>query len=315
MQIAESSDGVWKRIALFLFRKTFFKCYIAGETEAEALEMAKILHRSGFGVISGILGEEVRDKESAKRFAQRYLQHIRSLKALRRDDCTMRLGIALKFSSFGMKFDKALALRLVTLVVQEALYNKIQIEIDMEGPETMDDTMEIVHSLMMNPFIRNRAVGSDAPRLALPANQAKSYQCLEMCKTLGLKVRIVKGAYPGDLIHRRDINTSFLDLVRLAVGDGIDTVMGTHDKRNVIRKVWPKGYMVKLEGLFGVRMFYQEALARRGYRNYIYMPWGTAEDAMHYLMRRAKEGIRPSVCALFFINMIESLLWRRRRVN
>jgi len=306
----------FKRIALFLFKYTIFRCYVAGETEAEALEMARRLHSCGFGVISDILGEAVTSDESALRYALRYVSHMNHVSEILRENPDTRFDVSAKLSSFGIRFNPKLAFLLSGRILNEASRRGIELQIDMEGPELMSQTIAIVYDLIRDFRLRNP--GKSVPlRLALPANQLQSHAVFSQIARTGVRIRVVKGAYAGD-IPDKSINDYFLNLLHRAVAHGADTAMGTHDKENIIEKAWNNHPELKLQGLFGVRMFYQEKLARSGRGNYIYMPWGSVDDAFLYLSRRIKEGIRPKVLALFLMNVIESIVWRAhasRKIN
>ncbi|OGG44949.1 hypothetical protein A2673_00475 [Candidatus Kaiserbacteria bacterium RIFCSPHIGHO2_01_FULL_50_13] len=313
MKLSFLESRFFKRIFFFCFKYSLFKCYVAGETEEEALEMVSVLHKLGFGVISDILGEDITTKAAALANCERYVRHIRNLKNLRGHYPDIRLSISLKLSSLGMNISPSFAECLLVDTAHEAFSHGIGLEIDMEGPETMDMTVKLVENIMKNKALQAYACGGFAPRLALPANQKCSAQYLGIIKKCGSKIRIVKGAYQGEIRNRDEITARFIELVKNASRLGIDTAAGTHDKRNIIEPLLSNGNFVAIQGLFGVRMFYQERLAREGYGNCMYMPWGNHENAFLYLLRRFKEGIRPSVLVLFGINIIESLLWRIRR--
>lgn len=275
-----------------LFKKIILRCYVAGETEEEALEMTRILHKRGLGIISDFLGEEITDLETAIRVAKIYICHIERLGRLKKQIPDIRLATSIKLTSLGLKFDRQLAARLSRWILLKALFEGIGLEIDIEGPDTFEDALEVIKIL---------AWEGKQFRVALAANQSFSDKFLGICISCNLGVRIVKGAYPGDIKSGRAIDENFLNLVRLCRAGYLNFALATHDKK-LIRQA---GYRLPLQMLFGIRMFWQMKFA-----DYTYLPWGREYE--RFFRRRIEEGIRPKVLFLFIINVFESLLWRTR---
>ncbi len=313
-------DRPWiRRIALWCFKHTIFRCYIGGATEKEATAMIAVLYRNRFGIISDILGEAVTSCDTAETMAARYIAHLRTLGVLKQRYPGIRLAISAKPTSFGIHRDRELARFLAIRVAEAAFDRGIGFEIDIEGPETIDRTIHFVAELAASPELRRHRIRGCAPRLAIPANQAGARRLLGYARSLGIKVRIVKGAYRGVIVRPHEIDRNFLALTHEALAAGLDTAVGTHDRRHIIEQLFPSEGRLSLQGLFGVRMLYQTELARSGFGNWVYLPWGSVDDAFRYLVRRIEEGIRPRTMILFAVNILESLLWRityaRRRTR
>lgn len=275
-------------------------CYVAAKNERAALEMAVVLHTRKLGVISDILGEEVKTKDAAVRAAKVYIRHLRHLAALRKSYPDIRLAISMKLSQLGLKFDIMLCRRLVFWIFREAVAHGVQLEVDMEGPETIDATMNVVRAMVRH--------GNNF-RVAIPANQKKSERCIRICFGRGIGVRIVRGAYPGDIQGNKAIGTNFLRLVAVAkeYAPLVDCAIGTHHRKRIrYSKEIFSG--IRIQMLWGIRMFLQEKVAE-----WTYMPWGKDEDAGPFYVRRVQEGMEPNVIVLFGLNFFESLLWRALR--
>lgn len=284
-------------LILFLLKIPFLRnlglrCYIAGETEKSALEMALVLHARGYGVISDYLGEETATKNNAIRAAKIYLRHIKRLAELKKANPELRLAISIKLSQLGLKFDVWLAKRLAAIIFQKATASGVKFEIDMEGPETIDVTMDRVKNLtrMGNNF-----------RVAISANQSKAEKCLRICLSRGIGVRIVKGAYPGDIKERQAVKENVVRLVQIANDyySARNCAIGTHDSA-LIREAKKKLPEISVQMLFGIRPFLKA--------DWRYMPWGNQGE--QFLRRRIKEGVQPNVIMLFFLNFFESTFWR-----
>ena len=282
-----------------VFRELLFICYIAARSEWGALKMILVFYRLGIGVISDILGEEVTDKKTAIRATARYILHLRHLAELRAKNPKIHLAIAVKLSQLGMKFDILLARRLLKKIYQACIISGVRLEVDMEGPETMTSTLEIIR-----PLVR---MGHDF-RVAVPANQSKSKMAFRELAKRGIGVRIVKGAYQGDYRDEDAISFNYLRFACEAKKYNNDTAYGTHNVwlLKEARAIWP-GISQMLYGIF---MNYPA--------DERYMPWTwnwSRKDAKRFMRRRMQEGIRPKTILLFLRNIPESLLWRLRHAS
>ena len=278
---------------LLVLNELLLRCYISARTERGALAMTVILYKLGLGIISDILGEEVKDGKSAIRAAARYVLHIRHLSGLRNKFPDIRLAISVKLSQLGLKFDKKLARRMILKIYKDCLDRGIELEIDIEGPETIEDTLACVL-----PLAR---FGGEF-RQAVASNQLKSEKFLVALARRGIKIRLVKGAYKGDYRDKDAIKFNYWKFAEIAKSYGLDTAYGSHDLEMLswVQKIWGG----RVQKLFGVHMF--------GPKDWIYMTWGSRKDARPYLKRRFKEGIRPSLFFTFIRNIPESLIWRLR---
>lgn len=283
-------------ITLAVFRELLFICYVAARGERGALKMIVVFYKLGVGIISDILGEEVTDKKTAICSAARYILHLRHLSELRVSRPNMRLAIAVKLSQIGMKVDKNLARRLLKKIYKTCLAYDIRLEIDVEGPETFRDALDIIKSLVR--------IGHNF-RAAVSANQSDSeWFFLELAK-LGIWIRLVKGAYPGDYQDADAICFNFLHFAHEAKKYNLNTAYGTHDSTllNNAQSIWGGAEQM----LFGVFMNYAA--------KWRYMPWTwnwSRKDAKRFMRRRMQEGIHPKTILLFLRNIPESLLWRLR---
>jgi len=286
---------VWWLLKIPLLKKILIRCYVGGNTEEEALEMVLVLHGMGLGVISDFLGEEVTDSQTAIRVAKTYTCHLQKLGQLRKKIPSIHLAVSIKLTSLGLKFNQGLAARLFSEILYAAQKEDIGFEIDIEGPDTFTTALEAIKILAWEgkPF-----------RVALAANQNFSDKLLEVCLSYHLPIRIVKGAYPGD-IKGGMVNKNFISLFSLARSGNLDIAVATHDKK-LLKRIAPR-FELNIQMLFGVRMFGQKKWA-----DWTYMPWG--REAERFLLRRAEEGIHPKVLLLFLLNIFESLLWRAKYV-
>lgn len=276
-------------------------CYVAGTSEADALYMINILVARNIGIISDYLGEAVGDRMGAIRAARKCIHHIRTLGALKIRHPNFRLAVSVKLSQYGLAFNPLMAGRILKELYIEAMIHGIGLEIDIEGPETIDATLRTLARLLRR--------GSRF-RVAIPVNQSRAEKILEFCLRRGIAVRIIKGAYPGDIVDRDEINKRFIEFVHRAHAQGLDTALGTHDLRRILKPLLTAFPHARIQMLFGIRVFLQEKLARTHVLS-VYLPWG--EESGKFFSRRLDEGMRPEVLPLFVLNFFESLMWRLAR--
>lgn len=275
---------VLREIALFV--------YVAGETEDDALCLAEGLLQSGLGVVSDILGEAVRDHEDAKNAAITYVDHIFALKELQKKYPDQHVAISIKLSQLGAQINLEEAKRHAGWILKHAQACGIGFQIDMEGQGTLENMVAVVKQLS--------AISKEF-YVALAANYSQSmeilYECAGYYPMKGL--RIVKGAYRGDIRGRIQIERNYLALVGAAAEHDLEVILGTHNERLVrlAKKLCPAA---AVHMLLGVHV--------HAPKDAVYMPWGSEQGK--YFTRRLKEGIRPRVLLLFLRNIFQARNWR-----
>lgn len=288
-------------------REFFMECYIGGVDRESGLRMVVALHRRGLGTIWDRLGEEVQDFGQVEKITKEYLEDLRCLAILRSQYPSMKIAISIKLSQFGLKKDEVLTISYIRKIFWVAVKNNIPVEIDVEGKETVEDMARVIKDLADG--LENYRF-----RVAIAMNQDFAEMLFGLCHSLGLGVRLVSGAYPGDYSGRRTIFRRFADFMRRAKDYKVDVALGTH-RTDIIKEAIKifgddRGFLAQM--LFGVRMFFQERLARERIDVRTYMPVGSRENSNKYLARRRQEGIRLNVFFLFVLNIFGSWLWRRK---
>jgi proline dehydrogenase len=266
------------RFPFFLARR-----FVAGATLADALVVARQLHKKGIFTTLDHLGEDVTNKRTAQRATTMYL-HL--LDRLHREHLDAHISI--KLSQLGLAIDKRLALRNAQKIIRRGKKHRIMVEIDMEGSRYTEDTLNIFLSLLRtNPRI-------------LMAIQAYLYRSTQDVRTLLKKrgsVRLVKGVYkePDTLAfkNKEEVNINYLKLVASLLQKGMFTAVATHDEKIIHfikqfvrrKKISKKKFMFEM--LYGIRRDLQEELAREGYCVYVYVPYG--DQWFPYYWRRIRE--------------------------
>jgi proline dehydrogenase len=123
-------------------------------------------------------------------------------------------------------------------------------------------------------------------------------------------MRLCKGAYkePPEVAFpkKRDVDASYVKLMRMLLPSGIYHGIATHDPamigatiRFAAANKIPKDAF-EFQMLYGVRTDLQRRLVNDGYRLRIYIPYG--RDWFPYFMRRLAE--RPANVAFFVRNLL-----------
>jgi RHH-type proline utilization regulon transcriptional repressor/proline dehydrogenase/delta 1-pyrroline-5-carboxylate dehydrogenase len=231
-----------------------------------------------------------------------------------------RVNVSVKLSALDPYLDpvaprrsaEAVAARLRP-ILRAARAHDAHIQIDMEDRRLKDLTLAIVMELFADPefrAIRNVGVVLQA---YLADSEADARRLIEWARRRGtpITVRLVKGAYwdyetaharlegwPVPVFEvKRDTDASFERLTRLflCAPDAIDLAVGSHNIRSLAHALaareaagLPPGH-VEIQVLYGMAAPLARALAERGERVRVYMPFGELIPGMAYLVRRLLE--------------------------
>ncbi|MGC8879537.1 MAG: proline dehydrogenase family protein [Anaerolineae bacterium] len=265
--------------------------FIAGETLDEAVAVVRELNRNGIQATLDHLGENVADKEDARRAAEEYQQL-----AQRIAQEALQSSISVKPTHLGLDFGEDFCYGQLRAIVHMAQQFGLTVEVDMEGSAYTQATLNIVHQLLDHH--RNL-------RVALQAYLYRTEEDLKHLIMRGSSVRLCKGAYdePSTVAWRSkaDVDASYARLMHMmlseqALQNGFYPALATHDhnlilqaEREAVRRNIGKERF-EFQMLYGVRRDWQRRLAIDGYRVRIYVPYGT--QWYPYFMRRLAE--RPA---------------------
>lgn len=271
--------------------------FVAGETLAEAVAVVKELNARGIKAILNEVGESITTQAEATEAAQVFD------KLLQRIDVEgLDADISLKPSHVGLTFGRDFCYETIAGIVQTAQsYNNL-VEIDIEGSDDVDATLEVYYRLL-DTF-------KGGVRLAIQAYLYRTPEDLERIIERGGSIRLVKGAYhePPDIAYQdpAEINQAALRLMDTMLSprartQGSHLMLGSHDPQLIewlIRETEARDIPkeeFEFQMLLGVRRDEQQRLADLGYQVRVYVPFGSAWYP--YFMRRLAE--RPA--NLFFI--------------
>ncbi len=161
-----------------------------------------------------VLGEHKKSKEEVRKTVESY---ITVAKAISKEN--LKASLAIKLTAIGAIFDKNLCQDNLGKILEEAARQNVIVEIDMEGSPLVEYTLEMASSFL-----------SRAPlTIAIQAYLNRTLDDLNNLQEEGIKVRLVKGAYKGDLVDFNLIQKKFMDLTEILISKDEPFFMGTHD--------------------------------------------------------------------------------------
>jgi len=247
----------------------FAKRFIAGHDFESAKPKIRKLIDNGYEVSIDYVGELSKTEADCERAQKQYLQIIDFYKGT-------KIDISIKPTQIGLLIDERYCERLLNKIVHEAHENKHTVRLDMEDSSVTSGTITLCLRLRQ----RYPNIG-----VAIQANLNRSAKDIGHLIDNNVSVRLVKGAYAGDLAEAATVRLSFAVLAHhLRYKKANKPAIATHDEK-LISKINNKFY--DYEFLYGVRRDLQKKLLNCGYRVRIYVPFGT--EWLPYTLRRLKE--------------------------
>lgn len=162
-----------------------------------------------------VLGENSKNEEEVDHFVKEYKNVIRSIFEER-----IKASPSIKVTALGSNFDRKLCTDSALELYTEAKLNKVPYEMDMEGVPLVDYTLETAYHISSDAF---------PVTLALQAYLNRTTADLYSLMEKGIKVRLVKGAYLGDVDMFSFIQERFKFLFIILMDNGNPFSVGTHD--------------------------------------------------------------------------------------
>jgi proline dehydrogenase len=278
--------------------------FVAGTTQADAVEVVRRLNGDGLEATVSFLGEAVTtvaEVEAAVKEFTSFAQVVRGK--------GLRSHISIKLTELGMAFDRELAAHSLDTVLVAAAEAGTFVRIDMENSRYTEETL----SLFRAALARHDNVG-----VVVQAALRRSAEDIAALAQEGAPVRLVKGAYnePDDVAYqdKAEVDAAFVRLTEAYfanMANGGWFAVATHDGRMVraaleaAKKhgIAPDRYEFQL--LYGIRPDMQRSLRDGGHRVRTYVPYGS--HWYPYLMRRLAE--RPANL-WFFLRNVFRRSWR-----
>jgi proline dehydrogenase len=256
--------------------------FVAGERPQDAVRVGERLHAKGIKATFDKLGEDVLDREAARRATEASKELLRLIPA------GIERNISIKMSSMGQEISRDLCLENVSGILDVAREVGGFVRLDMEGSKLTRDTLEIFHELRK----RHDNVG-----IVLQAALHRTRDDVAEAVRRGDRVRLCKGAYkePPEvaLQDMGKIREAFASYAHALMDGGSDPAIATHDEALIAdactyakaKGIAPSRFEFQM--LYGLRKRRWESLVRDGYGVRVYVPYGT--HWIPYFYRRLRE--------------------------
>jgi len=260
----------------------FARRFVAGERPQDAVRVGERLHAKGIKATFDKLGEDVLDKEAAKRATDAAKDLLRLIPG------GIERNISIKMSSMGQEISRDLCLENVSGILDVAKEVGGFVRLDMEGSKLTRDTLEIFDALRK----RHDNVG-----IVLQAALHRTRDDVEEAVRRGDRVRLCKGAYkePPELALQDmgKIREAFKACAHALLDGGNHPAIATHDEELIADTIaHAKARTIaasrfEFQMLYGLRKGRWETIVREGYDIRIYVPFGT--HWIPYFYRRLRE--------------------------
>ena len=272
-----ASQNVWLRehAVKYPFVRRSVSRFMPGETLDAALGAAQNLLQKKIGSVFTHLGENVTDRNEARKVAAHYFEVLDRVHQL-----NLPTEISVKLTQLGLDLSPDFCFENLEQIIQRE-NGKGTVWVDMEASNYVDVTLEL-YRRALNKYPN---VG-----LCLQSYLYRTKNDLADLLPLRPSIRLVKGAYkePASIAYpkKADVDENYFMLAQemlraKSVGQCVRAAFGTHDVA-LIRRL--AGYIaqqnlpksdLEVQMLFGIQRAEQERLAREGYRSVVLVAYGT----------------------------------------
>ena len=257
--------------------------FIGGEKLAECMDVAATLHRQGFATSIDHMGENARDRETARSATKEFLRlvHVIAEKKL-------ESAVSLDLSHIGLAVAPELAYEDLSVLAREAAAAGIEVMLNMEESSRTSLILE-THARLCEKYSN---VG-----VTLQAYLYRTEQDLGAALARPGRIRLVKGAYREAPEVARPLGPetdgAYREFMELLIKSGHACWIATHDSAlldhahaYIGRHKLAIGPL-EFEMNFGVRRDQWVVVRDRGYRTRVYLPYG--QEWFLYLCHRMAE--------------------------
>ena len=258
------------------------KRFVAGPDPQSAIAAGRQLHARGIRATFDLLGEDVLDRDAARRSTQA------NQDLLRRIPAEIERNVSIKLTMLGLEISEAFCEENVVALLDTAREVGGFVRIDMEGSKHTQRTIDLFHR------VRGKY---DNVGIVLQAYLHRTRGDVQEAVARGDRVRLCKGAYkePADvaLQDMDDIRTAYRECAHLLLDKGSYPAIATHDEsliQDVLTYARAQGVPAdrfEFQMLYGLRTRRWDELVAGGQRVRIYVPYGT--HWFPYFYRRLRE--------------------------
>ncbi|MBI0581841.1 MAG: proline dehydrogenase family protein [Methanomassiliicoccales archaeon] len=223
-------------------------------------------NEQGIRCILDILGRYNQDEEKARQSYEAYVELSKEM-AIRR----LKASISVKPSTLGGTAGRQYTKMFVRSLCEKASDMKIGLEFDMEGQRMVDLTLELAEDCASTGM---------KPTIALQAYLNRTPQDIERMLDAGARVRLVKGAYSGDIRDYTTICEVYKDLVEMIISRDVPFCVATHDPDILewVQQRMSDREMMEFSFLKGLADETKGHLVSNGWRVSEYVPYGSNKE-------------------------------------
>lgn len=246
--------------------------FVAAETFEETIPKIKSINERGIKVTLDLLGENVKEKNTADDTVEIYKQLLNKI-----HEAGLKSTISIKLTMLGMDIDEAYCKKNLFDLLDLAKDLNSFVRIDMEGSDYTQRTIDIFKDAFEK---YGKHVG-----IVIQAYLHRTEKDIPELAELGADIRLCKGAYKEPeliaLQDMADIREAFKKYAKILLDKTDYPRIATHDdelinfvKDHVENENIPKDRF-EFQMLYGLREETMEQLVKDGYNARIYVPYGT----------------------------------------
>ncbi|MBD3617146.1 MAG: proline dehydrogenase family protein [Gracilimonas sp.] len=260
------------------------KRFVAGESFKESIPKAKQLNNKDLKLTLDLLGENVKDRQTATDTVDAYIRLLEGIK-----EHGLISSISIKLTMMGLDIDHDFCQENLFRLLDVAKEQNQFVRIDMEGSDCTQITLDIFKEAFQK---YGKHVGT-----VIQSMLFRSKDDINELAEMGADIRLVKGAYKEPAkIALQDmpaIREAFKEQAKVLLEKTEFPRFGTHDdelidwlKRYTADKNIPKDRF-EFQMLYGLREETMVQLTDEEYCTRVYVPFGT--DWFPYFTRRLME--------------------------
>jgi proline dehydrogenase len=246
------------------------RCRWALDDMETALSWTESRNSLGIRCVLDVLGEHARTGAEADATEVHIIDLIEAINSAKLD-----AAVALKPSALGSRLDMEAALGRAVSIAEKAADLNVRVEVDMELQSEVASTLALAQQL----------ASIVETTVAVQAYLKRTKGDIELLISKGIRIRLVKGAYAGDLDDYREIRHQTMRICRDLIDRDVKFCIGTHDPEIISSLVEgepiPNLEIGFLKGLAGETKL---SLAEKGWNVSEYLPFG--KNRKEYEMRR-----------------------------
>lgn len=260
------------------FEKEIAGRWLAGPEISDAVRESQKLNKKKITAIINYLGEEIQEEADVEKVVLTYIELIHIIK-----EKDLVADITIKPTQIGLALSKNMFKKNYARIVDFARKKKIFVWLDMEGPQFVDDTIDVYTD----------EVSKGNTGICIQAYLKRSYGDLERLARHNSVVRLVRGAHRSadyPFYNQEETTNNYYRLMDYMFAHFDRFTIATHDSKIIEKSAalnLKHDREVTYAMLTGIRSIYAARLAKDGYNVSVYVTFG--EKWVGYSFRRIKE--------------------------